>query len=311
MLKSKIIHKSKSCNDDVIKTLLYFDMFEYPLTIEEIKLFSQFPLVEIEETLKDLIEKKHIYKLHNFYATTLKTCRIERREKGNKKAKEILKKANRVSKLISQFPFVEGVFVSGSLSKGYFGEDDDIDYFIITSPNRLWIARTFLILYKKIFLLNSKKYFCVNYFMSSNALEIEEQNRFTATEFTTLIPMSGNGIYKKLQKENSWVLDYFPNYDKEKKSNPIERKILKRFSEYLLNGKIGNGLEKKFMKVTQNHQQKKFKQLQKLDFEIAFKGDKNTSKHHPDNHQKRVINSLNKKIVSFNEIHQLEIPLEL
>lgn len=311
MLKSEIIYKSKSCNNDVVKTLLYFDMFQYPLTIAEIKLFSQFSLTEIQEALKDLIEKKHVYKLNNFYATTLKTCRIERREKGNKKAKEILKKAKRVSKLISQFPFVEGVFVSGSLSKGYFGEDDDIDYFIITSPNRLWIARTFLILYKKIFLLNSKKYFCVNYFMSSNALKIEEQNRFTATEFTTLIPMSGNGIYQKLQKENAWVLDYFPNYDQEKKSNPIKRKTLKRFSEYLLNGKIGNGLEKKFMKVTQSHQQKKFKKLQKSDFEIAFKGDKNTSKHHPDNHQKRVIYSLNEKIISFNEVHQLDIPLEL
>lgn len=310
MLKTEIIHKSKSCNDDVVKTLLYFDLFEYPLTIVEIKLFSQFSLEEIQLALKNLIEKKHIYKLHNFYATTQKTCRIERREKGNKKAREILKKAKKVSKLISQFPFVEGVFVSGSLSKGYFGEDDDIDYFIVTSPNRLWIARTLLVAYKKIFLFNSKKYFCVNYFMSSNALRIEEQNRFTATEFTTLIPMSGNGIYQKLQQENPWVLDYFPNYDQEKKSNPIKRKTLKRISEYLLNGKIGNGLEKKFMKITKNHQQKKFKQLQKTDFDIAFKGNKNTSKHHPDNHQKRVIKLLNEKISSFNKLHQFDIPLE-
>ncbi len=299
-----------TCEDDVLKTLLYFDAFQYPLTLEEITVFSQFSLEEIKTTLQGLISKKIIFKLDDFYAVTEKTCRIERREKGNKKAEQILKKAKKVSKFISQFPFVEGVFLSGSLSKGYFGDDDDIDYFIVTKPNRLWVSRTFLIAYKKIFLLNSKKYFCVNYFMSSNALEVTEKNRFTATEFATLIPMSGNGIYQKLQKNNPWVLEYFPNYDTNKKSKPIKRKVFKRFSEFLLNGKIGNGLENQFMKITKNHQQKKFKKLNKSDFDIAFKGDKSTSKHHPDNHQKRVINLLNEKIKTFNLEHQLNIPIE-
>ena len=91
--------------------------------------------------------------------------------------------------------------ISGSLSKGYYDDDGDIDFFIITSPKRLWIARTFLILYKKIFLLNSRKYFCVNYFISSNALEIEEKNIFTATELTTLLPMFGNGSFHKFYEK--------------------------------------------------------------------------------------------------------------
>ena len=299
-----------NCKNDVLKTLLYFDAFQYPLTINEIVVFSQFSLEEIKATLQDLIANKIIFKFTDFYAISEKTCRIERREKGNLNAKKILKKAKKVSKFISQFPFVEAVFISGSLSKGYFGEDDDIDYFIVTKPNRLWIARTSLIVYKKVFLLNSKKYFCVNYYMSTNALEIAEKNRFTATEFATLMPMSGNGVYQKLQKNNAWVLEYFPNYNQEKKSNPIKRKVIKRFSEFLLNGKMGNGMEKQFMKITKNHQQKKFRKLNKSDFDIAFKGDKTTSKHHPDNHQIRVINLLNENIIVFNKKHQLSIPLE-
>jgi len=310
MFETTKIYKNKTSKNDVLKTLLYFDAFQYPLNINEIVRFSQFSLEEVLDTVQDLVTNKIIYKFNTFYAITEKTCRIERREKGNKKATEILKKARRVSMFISQFPFVEAVFVSGSLSKGYFGDDDDIDFFIVTKPNRLWLARTILIAYKKVFLLNSKKYFCVNYFMSINALEIEEKNRFTATEFATLIPMSGNGVYQELQKNNTWILDYFPNYNSEKKSNPIKNNQLKRFSEFLLNGRLGDGLEKKFMKITKNHQQKKFKKLQKPDFDIAFKGDATTSKHHPDNHQKRVINLLNEKIIAFNKEHQLNIPLE-
>ncbi len=304
-------NKHTTPKNDVLKTLLYFDAFEYPLTLEEIALFSRFSPDEVGVVLNELVAEKTIFSINNFYAISKKTCRIERREKGNIAAKKIFNKAQRVSNFISQFPFVEGVFISGSLSKGFFGEDDDIDYFIITKPNRLWISRTLLIAYKKIFLLNSKKYFCVNYFMSTNALEVSEKNRFTATEFATLMPMNGNGIYQSLQENNKWVLDYFPNYDKTKTSKSIKRKSFKRFSEFLLNGKAGNGLEKYFMKVTKNHQQKKFEKLSKSNFDIAFKGDKNTSKHHPDNHQIRIINLLNEKIKVFNEEHQLAIPLEI
>jgi hypothetical protein len=308
---SKTYKKPNIYVNDVLKTLLYFDAFQYPLTFDEILSFSQFSKDDIKITLKELIDKKIVFCLNDYYGTTEKIYRIERRDIGNKNAQKILKKAQKVSGFIGQFPFVEAVFVSGSLSKGYFGEGDDIDFFIVTAPNRLWLSRTLLIIYKKLFLLNSKKYFCVNYFMSSNALEVKEKNRFTATEFATLIPMNGNGIYNELQKNNLWVLDYFPNYDKDKKSLPLKRNFFKRVLEFLLNGYIGNILEKTFMKMTKKHQQKKFIKMKKKDFKVAFKGDENTSKHHPDNHQKRIIKLLNKKITSLNDEFNLEIPLEV
>ena len=71
-------------------------------------------------------------------------------------------KAIKRAKFISKFPYIENVSISGALSKNYYNNDGDIDFFLITQPNRLWIARTLLIIYKKMFLLNSRKYFCVN-----------------------------------------------------------------------------------------------------------------------------------------------------
>ena len=43
--------------------------------------------------------------------------------------------------IIAAFPFVRAVGISGSLSKQYADENSDIDYFIITAANRLWIAK--------------------------------------------------------------------------------------------------------------------------------------------------------------------------
>ena len=100
-------------------------------------------------------------------------------------------KALRNARLIFHFPFTRAIMISGSLSKNYADEASDVDYFIIVKPGRLWIARTLLIIYKRIFLMNSKKYFCVNYFIDEDHLEIEEKNLFTAVELTTLIPIHG------------------------------------------------------------------------------------------------------------------------
>ncbi len=302
---------NEQCLNDVLKTILYFDVFRYPITINEIVVFSKFSKKEINTTLEYLISEKIIFKIEEFYATTNNIDLIKKRVKGNVRAKKIIKKARKTSKFISQFPYVKGVFISGSLSKGYFEYDDDIDYFIITSPNRLWLARTLLILYKKVFLLNSKKYFCVNYFMSSDFLEVSEKNRFTATEFVTLIPMFGNGIYKKLQQKNGWVLDYFPNFNMNKESLVIKKNIFNRSLEFLLNKKIGDFLEKKSMVITKKHQQKKFQKIKKENFEIAFKGTEDVSKHHPNNYQIKTIDKLNKKIVLFNKKHKLNIKLEM
>lgn len=311
MLEVINISRENNYTNDVLKTLLYFDAFNYPITALEIEQYSHFSSKEIHTELKKLLNKKVIFSFDEFYSISKNKNHIERRRKGNENALKIFKKATKMSAFISQFPFVEGVFLSGSMSKGYFGKGDDIDYFIITAPNRLWLTRTLLIAYKKVFLLNSKKYFCINYLMSTNSLEITEKNRFTATEFATLIPMSGNGIYCDLKNNNPWVLDYFPNYTNQNKNSiAIKKNVYKRFLEFIFNGKIGKWLDEYFMSITKNRQSRKFKKLQKNDFDIAFKGNKNISKHHPGNNQKKIINLLNKSIIAFNKKHNLSIPLE-
>jgi hypothetical protein len=91
-----------------------------------------------------------------------------------------------------RFPFVRGIGISGSLSKNYADEDADIDFFIITSRNHLWIARTFLHGLKKLsFLVGKQDWYCMNYFIDEEALVIAEKNIFTATEVVTLKPVCG------------------------------------------------------------------------------------------------------------------------
>ena len=298
----------------LLKPILYFSLFKYPLTEEEIFIFSKAESKEqIKLDLMELVNDNIIYKIDDFYLTENNETLIKRRLEGNKMAKNIYQKALTVSRLISKFPYVEGVGISGSLSKGYYDDDGDIDFFIITSPKRLWIARTFLILYKKLFLLNSRKYFCVNYFISSNALEIEEKNIFTATELTTLLPMFGNGSFHKFYDKNKWVESYLPNKtvtDGLSKLNLVKKPTVTKITEYFLDSKMGDWLDAVFLRITYHKWKIKFNHLEERQFNVAMKSTKNISKHHPLNFQHKVIDRLNTRYDELREKHNIHITKE-
>jgi len=297
-----------------LKPLLYFSLFRHPLTEEEIFAFSETESREqIKKELNLLIKNEVIYFIDGFYLVENEESHVKRRLQGNKMAKEIFSKANKVSKFISKFPFVEGVGISGSLSKGYYDDEGDIDFFIITSPNRLWIARTLLILYKKIFLLNSRKFFCVNYFISTNALEIDEKNRFTATELVTLMPMYGNGSFHDFYKQNTWVHSFLPNKTITEglvNMNPVSKPLFTKLTEKALNNKLGEKLDAFFLKITYKKWKMKFKKFNQKQFNIALKSTKDVSKHHPLNFQRKVIDRLNVKYEECLENHNIHIAKE-
>ncbi|MEP0262718.1 nucleotidyltransferase domain-containing protein [Dokdonia sp.] len=297
-----------------LKPLLYFSLFKYPLTKEEVVAFSNSKDPNtVHQELKSLVEGGVIYKIKDFYSCENDATQIERRLAGNEGARKIAKKADRMSRLISKFPFVEGVGISGALSKGFFDEDGDIDFFIITSKQRLWVARTLLILYKKIFLLNSKKYFCVNYFISENSLEIEEKNLFTATELVTLIPMYGNGSFKRFYDINTWAYAKFPNKNFGQglgELKPIHKPSITRLTEKILRSKMGERLDTFFLKLTYKKWELKFSEMNPDQFNVAMKSTKSVSKHHPQGFQHKVITRLNEKYIAYETKYNIALSKE-
>lgn len=297
-----------------LKTILYFSIFNYPVTKEEIFEFSHCTNWEsLEQELDSLIKQQVIYKIDDYYLKSNSPELVEKRLKGNKMAEAVMPKALKMADRISRFPYVRGVAISGGLSKGYFDKDGDVDFFIITAHKRLWIARTLLVLYKKIFLLNSKKYFCVNYFISENHLIIAEKNKFTATELVTLLPTHGKNLFISFFAENKWVQNYFPNKklkNNHNEINSIKMPALKRFIETLFNTKLGNIIEQFFRRITINKWKSKFEKLDREEFEVAMKSTESVSKHHPNNFQKKVIETLNKRYSQVSENHQISLEPE-
>jgi hypothetical protein len=286
----------------VIRTLMYYDIFNYPLKAKEVYRFLQSNHVEeatIQKELNSLCQEKIIFRFDDLYSLQNDEHLAIRRKRGNAEAKKYLPLAKQKAKLIASFPFVRAVMASGSLSKGYMDDQSDLDFFIVTEPGRLWIARILLVMYKRIFLFNSHKYFCVNYFVDTQHLEIEEKNLFTATELATVIPLYGAEHYKRLFDSNQWIKNIFPNHKARSIDEvPVEnRSALKNGLEGVLNFTFPDLLNKFFMQITLRRWKKLYqKDYPNADFQVAFKTKDYASKTHPKNYQRKVMDVYEEKL---------------
>lgn len=301
----KHLTQHNALSKSILKTLLYFDIFQYPLTAAEVFKHITTNHVtpdEVTRALAQLSDQSIIYPIADFYSIQNNLALGSRRVQGNQKALMSLPMARKKAMFISKFPFVRAVMASGSLSKDYMDEHSDLDFFVITKPNRLWIARMLLTLYKKIFLFNSHKYFCVNYYVDEEHLEIEEKNIFTATELATLIPLYGKEHYSQLMTANDWIKKYLPNHA----ARPIEQvpayepSWFNKILEAIINCGGGNRIERIFMGLLAKWWKKRYQATySKPDFEVAFKTKEYVSKGHPNNHQRKVLDLYQQKLDDF------------
>jgi predicted nucleotidyltransferase len=280
---------------DILTTLTYFDIFKYPLTQTEIFFFlpNHYSQDDYTDALYDLLKGEQLFKLDDFFSLQDDYQLAIRRRKGNLSAKKLLDTADNVANFLSCFPYVRGVAVSGSLSKNYADESSDIDFFIITAKNRLWVARTFMHVFKKLtFLFKKDHLFCMNYYVDEAGLQIKEKNIYTATELATLLPLRGINAFREFFSSNYWSKDFLPNHSmRVAYTKEVKTSLLKRSVEWCLNNPVGRFLDFVFMKITASRWTGKTKK-QKLNANGNVMGmdvDKHYSKPDPRSFQKKFL----------------------
>lgn len=245
----------------ILKTVAYFDVFKYPVSRNEIGYFldQKYDEKALSKALNNLLSHEVLFQLGNFYALSNDANLVERRIEGNNAATDELRKAKKASAFLYRwFPFINGIGISGSLSKNVAYKDSDFDFFIITAENRLWIARTiFIFFYRVACLVGLKRMFCLNYLIDEKMLEIEEKNIFTAIEISTLLVCDGKDVYEKFFKANQWVENIMPNYSPRfSEERFIKPAVFRRIIERLFNNEFGNKTNEKILKFYQRRWQK-------------------------------------------------------
>ncbi len=181
--------------DNELAAVVYADLFGYPLTVSEAKLWA---------------------------------IRKTRAENSNSK----LELAKKVSGQLSKISFIQGIFLTGSVAVGNAKADADIDLIIVTAPGALWLTRlvVFLLLKKKHLY---KSIICPNIFLDTNNLEIKEKNLYTAHEvLQAKCLFDRNNINYLWLVKNKWAREFLPVAYKSKIKNKIS-KIQSKNQKYL------------------------------------------------------------------------------
>ena len=211
-MKRAAVHTTQMA---IIETLLYYDIFDYPLTSDQLYYFLMYVKPnreEFDQVLDELVKAGRVQTAGYWYCLPgrqeLEIVREQREQRANK----LLHAAERAADRIRHLPFVRGIYLSGDLSKGVAGPDSDIDFFIITAPRRVWICKAYLASFRRKRRNNPDKLLCFNYLLAENAMELEEKNLFTAAEVVGLIPLSGVRAFRRFLHANDWIAAYFPRY---------------------------------------------------------------------------------------------------
>ncbi len=297
----------KDLKRQVAKTILYFDLFSFPLKIEEIHRYCcvKVTLGDLKKVLQEMVSHGELFHLEGHYAVRNQPRLVAERRRKYDYSCTMLERAHRNAAVINRFPFVRGVAISGSLSKYSADEAADIDFFIITASRRLWICRSLLHLFKKTTYLRKRQHdFCMNYFLDENELKLKDRNFYTAVESITILPVFGGTALKKFWSANSWVASFFPNVDFDALGRlpaPDIRPLFKRLLEVPFSKSVGHWVNDSLYHLTVNWWRFKFRKsgFPMEHFDSDLRSTRGESKYHPGDYQRSILEGLAKKEVAF------------
>ena len=285
----------------VLKTIVYYDCLDYPLTKEELEVFS---FRDDKEDNSDLIEGSD-----GLYFLKGRRNLIETRKERNKLAKKKWKKALKAARLFRFVPYIRLVFGSGSLALGNTDKDSDLDVLIVVKSGRIWTTRFLTVVLLGLLGLKRKRgqkiapdKICLNHFITDRSLYIPRKSIYTAQLYAHLVPIltdDENLIYKFCEA-NSWVGDYVKAGLEEVESKRPELRnagiaeSVKKIGEKILDARFGDWIENVLRKY-QFRRINNFYLTHKPGGRI--KADNESLEFHPGSPELKIIEKYNKKMV--------------
>lgn len=230
----------------ILKTIKYFQVFNYPVNFDEVYLYLQKKTskMSLQRNLALLIKNKHVvyddkhnkYTLGEYSINKNPRIKIQRSKLLSRQAisQRKIQKIQNYIRILSLFPQILLIGLSGSLAMMNADKKDDIDLFIITSTNRLWTGRLVSLLLAQLFGIRRERNSqsaqdkaCLNLFFDAKQLTIpkKKQTIYVAHEILQMKPLiNKQSIYEYFLKMNSWVYRLFPNYPKIRINKHISQK---------------------------------------------------------------------------------------
>jgi hypothetical protein len=198
----------------VLAALAYADLFDYPLTLDELARYQIGSLLSQEQIagllagdpgLKSAVTEERGYYSLAIRQSNLAATRLAR----ERRSRRLWRRAHLYSRWISRLPYVRMVAVTGALAVNNVGSLPDIDLMVVARHGRVWLCRRALILCVRVARLFHDD-LCPNYIVSENTLDLDQRDFFTAHELAQMVPLYGAGVYRRMIQDNNWTRRYLP-----------------------------------------------------------------------------------------------------
>jgi len=308
----------------ILATIIYYDIFDYPLTLLEVHKFLVNPgrlshiegrlgeinLGDISKELDRLASSKILGETNGFYFLDGRGGLYDLRMARHKIADQKWKKFLRAVKFLALTPYLRGIFASGSMAIYNTDEKSDFDVLVIAKSGRLYTCRFFLWLISSVLGSRRKRHervapdkLCFNHYLTDGDMKLVHQSIFNAQTYVNLKPVMIKPVMiDKFYASNLWLNDYVCNFRTQKDfvrrsvSPPAIFRFFARMAELFLDSLLGNALEN----VLKNFQQKKIRENQ-VTYEpggrVVFT--ERELEFHPRSFEAEVIRTYNKNLKKF------------
>ncbi len=200
--------------DAVVRSILYAALFDYPLTLAELRrtlIGSRQTASEILATIRnspalgDLIESSD-----GFFFPAGCAHLVETRRHRAVRSQAFLAVHRPILTLLGACPYVRMVALSGSVAHMNLESGGDLDVFIVTRGPRVWLVAVTTVLLAK--LLGRRRTVCANFIVSDADLRFAPADLFTANQVIGLVPLTGADTFQRLLDANPFVAEYYPNF---------------------------------------------------------------------------------------------------
>lgn len=217
---------NKALQDAILRTVAFFDLFDYPLTAWEIWKFGLFeertelPAVMAALERDDLSGK--ISRQNSFYFLVSREMLLDLRLARYNETDRKMKRTLAVAKLFRLIPWIKMIAVSNVIGSHNMKAESDIDLFIIAAEGRLWLTRFCCTALAKLLRLRptenrTRDTICLNFYVSEQALDLErlrlESDIYLPFWITNLIPIYNlDDTYENFIAANRWLDRLLPNW---------------------------------------------------------------------------------------------------
>jgi len=311
--------------NSILATIIYYDVFNFPLTFAEIYKYLinpnrlilnhavvlsdiNFGATEVLIELDSMVKAGVIGHKNGFYFLPGKEHLYKARIEKDKLAMRKWKKFLSIAKYLQLSPYLRAVFVSGSLAVNNPEPKSDFDVFIILKSGRLYAGRFFLWLISSLlgvrrgrFDLVAPDKLCFNHYITDDNLEISYRSLYVAQTIVNMKPVFVRGeVINKFSSSNKWVNSYCYNFNRFNEYRTIKLNrlflMLAKAGEIVLDAFLGELVER-LLKVIQQKRIKNNPATYESGGRITFTD--NELEFHPRSFERVVIDSYNRGLKKF------------